>query len=160
MLCISFALACLALLGCTLVCMPICLLDNSTIILSLMVMKSLKHVLILVSKTILFFLYSYWSFVLVPFSCMCTNLWYQYYFFILKYMIVISTMLLLDSWLLHDISWPLLVITWHLFDITYHLPPVMLPLGLWLSYLWNPVLISYIRYNDMLPCIIYSNPNL
>jgi len=35
-------------------------------------------------------------------------------------MIVISTMLLLDTSLLH-------AITYHLFDITYHLPPDMLP---------------------------------
>ena len=37
---VTFTLACLASLGYTLACMPTCLLDNSTIILSLMIVMS------------------------------------------------------------------------------------------------------------------------
>ena len=49
-----FAPACLASLGCMLACMPACLLDNSTIILILMVVKSLKLVFLLFFKSALF----------------------------------------------------------------------------------------------------------
>jgi len=83
---------CLAPLGYSLACLPTCLLDNSTIILLLIVVKSLKSLLILFFKTVLFFvyvpisyidiifLYPYRSPVSVPFSCIHTDLLYWYYF--------------------------------------------------------------------------------
>jgi len=100
----------------------------------------------IVFQNYIIFLYSYRSPISVPFSCIHIDFLYRYYFPVLKYMIVISTMSLLDTWLLHAITWLLLVITWHLFDITYHLPPAILPLDLWLSYFKNPVQLSCIIY--------------
>jgi len=153
---VSFSLAYLASLESMLFCMPTCLLDNSTIILSLMILKSLKPLLILFFKTALFsyihtnLLYRYHFLVFVPISCIGTIFLYsyqplyQYCFPVLKYMIVISTMLLLDTWFMHAITLLLLVITWHMFDITYHLPPDTLLLALWLSYFENHVMLSYI----------------
>ena len=71
-------------LGCTLDCMPTCLLDKSTIILFLMIVKSMKPVLIVFSK-------------IVSFSCIHTDPLYRYYFPLLRYMIVICAMLLLGT---------------------------------------------------------------
>jgi len=82
---VSFAPACLASFECMLACMPAYLLDNPTIILPLMVMKSLKYVLTMFIKTVLF-------------SYIRTDLLYRYCFFVLRYMIVLSTMPLLDTW--------------------------------------------------------------
>ena len=145
---VSFAPARLASLGCTLACMLACLLDNSTILLSLMVVKSLKTIFILFFKMYHFsytrtgplyrycFLYSYRS----PVSVL---------FFYIEYMIVISTMPLLNTWLMHAITWPLHVITWYLFDITYHRSPGTLLLALWLSYFRNLTAIMYYIYSDL-----------
>ena len=128
--------------------MPACLFVNSTIIPRLMVVKSLKTILILFPNYIIFpvlilipcidivFLYSYRSSISVLFSCIRTDRLYRYHFPIFipipcigivflywKYMIVILTMLLLNTWLLHAITWPCLLspdaclislITWHL----------------------------------------------
>jgi len=122
-----------------LACMRACLLDNSTIILNLLVVKRLKPVFILFSKTVLFFYIRtdllYWH--------VCTDHLYQYCFIVLWYLLCLPPdMPLFDTWLLH-------AITWHLFYITYHLPSDILPLDLWLSYFANPILLSYIIYSDL-----------
>jgi len=139
------------------------MLDNLTVILSLMVVKSLKPVLILFTNCIVF-LYLYRSPVLVPFFHIRVDSLYRYYFPVLCYTIVISTMLITwhvitRYWLWHIITWHLLVITWHLFDITYHLPYDILPLDLRLTYFENLVLLSCIIYSDMIPnthVLLYS----
>ena len=64
--------------------MPACLLDNFTVILSLMVVKSLKPVLILFFKT-------------VPFSCIRTDSLYRYHFSIFVLILCIDTVFLFSD---------------------------------------------------------------
>ena len=75
---VSFASACLASLECMFACMPACLF-NSTITLSLMVVKGLKPDLYYFPNCIIF-LYSYWSPISVSFSCIRTDPLYRFCF--------------------------------------------------------------------------------
>jgi len=156
---VSFALACLASLGCALASMSACLYINSTIILSLLVVKSLNPVFILFFKTVLFpifvpipcistiFLCSYRFPVSVSFFRICTDLLYRYCFHVSLYTIVISillilSMLLLDTWLLHAITWPCLLApyTCLISLITLHLTICLVIIIFWESLSCYPVI--------------------
>jgi len=76
--------------------MSACLLVNSTIILSLMVVKSLKHVFILFQKMYYLFLYSYRS-VSVLFFCVRTDLLYWYHFPVFVPILCIGTVFLYSN---------------------------------------------------------------
>ena len=123
---VSFAPACLASLGYMLTCMSACLLVNSTIILFLMVVKSLNPIFILFSKTMLFlvfvpipcidtvFLCLYRSPVSVPFSYMCTDPMYPYCFPVYWYLLCLT-------W--HAITCHLTSACYYLIPVWYHLSP-------------------------------------
>jgi len=159
---IRFASSCLASLGWSLTCLPACLLDKLTIILSIMDVTVLE----LLSKIVLFFcirtdpLYRYYFLVPIPIFCISIIFLYSYWSLYLycfphrdiyyAYWLTCYYMLLLDTWRLHAINW-------HLFHITYHLPPDTLLLTLWLSYFGNPIFINYIIDSDMYFLYLYTH---
>jgi len=88
------------------------------------------------------FPYSYWSPVPVPFSCIHTDLLYQYCFHVLWYTIVISTVL---------ITW--YIIIWYLTLACYHLKPACyhLYLATWYITTWLAIII----FRESCPAILY-----
>ena len=111
--------------------MPVCQLDNLTIIYFLMVVKSLKPLLILFFKIVSFscirinFLYRYRFSVFVSIFYIGIIFLYLYrstvsvLFSYILYMIVISIVLI--TW--HAITWHLIPTCYHLTPIWYHLSP-------------------------------------
>ena len=127
MLYVSFTPACLSSLEYTLACRPVCLFVNSTIILSLMVVKSLKPVFILFSW-LHRFLYSYWSSVSVSFSYIHTDPLYRYLFSgiviydgnIFRAYHLTCQYLTPDSCMLSSDTWLISLITYHAWYLTYN----------------------------------------
>ena len=128
---VSFVPACLTLLECSLACLPTYLLDNLTIILFMMVVKSLKALLILFFKTALLFsiytdpLYRYHF----PVSCCSTVITYCvitcWAFTWRAFTWHANTYCAVTTWHIPPVCYYLTptCITWHMYDITCLLSP-------------------------------------
>jgi len=158
---------CLAPLGCLLAYLLTYLLDDLTIIL-FDDCEEFETFTYTVFQNHIIFQYLYRSSVSVPFSCICndllyryyfsicTNPQYRYYFPILWYSIVISTVFItwhaITCYVDHMAPDMLLVDTCPI--LWYHLSPVICHINTWpviITFTWILYLLSYIIYSDIYP---------